>query len=160
MAQSLVGLGCPEQKIRVHHLGVEVDKVPFRPRQMPADAPLRVLIAASFREKKAIPSALEALARVGAKLSIEVTIIGDASSHPKDQAEKTRILALLEQTGLRSCTRLLGYQPQSVLWQEALGHHLFLQPSMIASDGDTGGSAGRPHRNGRQWHGYRQHSSL
>ncbi len=141
MARCLVALGCPAEKVKVQHLGVETEKIPFSPRTWNPATPLRVLIAASFREKKGIPCALLALRKVKEQLPVEITIIGDASTHEKDQSEKTRILSVLDETGLRSCTRLLGYQPQQVLWQEALAHHVFLQPSVTASDGDTEGGA-------------------
>ena len=34
MAECIKALGCPQEKIRVHHLGVEVDKLSFKPRIM------------------------------------------------------------------------------------------------------------------------------
>jgi colanic acid/amylovoran biosynthesis glycosyltransferase len=141
MAGCLIALGCPRDKIKVQHLGVEIDRILFTPRKWTPSSPFRVLITASFREKKGIPDALQALAKVRSELPLEVTIIGDASAHPKDQREKEKILAVLGETGLNNCTRLLGYQPHEVLWQEALTHHLFLQPSLTASDGDTEGGA-------------------
>jgi colanic acid/amylovoran biosynthesis glycosyltransferase len=141
MAKSLVGLGCPADKVKVQHLGVEVDKIQFIPRNWNASTPLRVLIAASFREKKGIPYALLALQKVRSELPIEITIIGDASAHPTAQSEKAKILKTLDETGLRDCTRLLGYQSHAVLWQEALAHHVFLQASVTAADGDTEGGA-------------------
>jgi colanic acid/amylovoran biosynthesis glycosyltransferase len=141
MAKCLVGLGCPTEKVTVHHLGVEVDKIQFTPRTWNPNGPLRVLIASSFREKKGIPDALRALQKVRKQLPIEITIIGDASAHPTAQSEKEKILKTLDETGLRDCTRLLGYQPHAVLWQEALAHHVFLQASLTAGDGDTEGGA-------------------
>jgi colanic acid/amylovoran biosynthesis glycosyltransferase len=141
MAQCLIELGCPADKVKVQHLGVEIDKIVFAPRSRAPESPLRVLIAASFREKKGIPCALQALAKVRPEVPVEVTIIGDATSHPKDQREKAKILATVAETRLNDCTRFLGYQPHDVLWQEALSHHVFLQPSLTASDGDTEGGA-------------------
>jgi colanic acid/amylovoran biosynthesis glycosyltransferase len=141
MAKCLVGLGCPPDKVKVQHLGVEVDKIPFSPRLWDPSRPLRVLITASFREKKGIPYALQAMERVRKQQPIAITIIGDATAHPKDQREKEKILKTLEETGLRDCTRMLGYQPHATLWQEASSHHIFLQPSVTASDGDTEGGA-------------------
>ena len=141
MAECLVALGCPNEKVKVHRLGVETERIPFSPRLWDPDKPLRVLIAASFREKKGIPYALRALAKLREQLPLEITIIGDASAHEKDQQEKAKILSLLGETGLQNCTRLLGYQPQSVLWEEAIRHQVFVQPSITAGDGDTEGGA-------------------
>jgi colanic acid/amylovoran biosynthesis glycosyltransferase len=139
MAQCIVALGCPANKIEVHHLGVEVDKIAYQPRVWNAVKPLRVLIAASFREKKGIPYALEALGQLQHEIPLEITIIGDANKDPRSQAQKQKILDLITKHNLHSKIRLLGYQPYSVFFKEAYNHHIFLSPSVTASDGDTEG---------------------
>ena len=141
MARCLVKLGCPEHKVKVQHLGVDVDRFAFKPRQWQPGETLKVLIAASFREKKGIPYAIEALGILSRTLPIELTIIGDSGSESASTHEKIKILHLLESTGLIANTRLLGFQPHSVMMQEAYCHHVFLQPSVTASDGDTEGGA-------------------
>jgi colanic acid/amylovoran biosynthesis glycosyltransferase len=98
-------------------------------------------MAASFQEKKGIPYGLRALARLKKDVPLEVTIIGDANDEPQSQAEKRRILTTLEETGLKDCVRLLGYQSYSALIQQACEHHVFLAPSVTAASGDTEGGA-------------------
>ena len=141
MASCLVALGCPSHKVKVQHLGVDVDRFKFKPRHWHAGEAIKVLIAASFNEKKGIPYALEALGMVSKDIPIELTIIGDARSDDASQQEKAKILNLLESTGLKAKTRMLGYQPHVVMMQEAYAHHLFLHPSVTAADGDTEGGA-------------------
>jgi colanic acid/amylovoran biosynthesis glycosyltransferase len=141
MARCIVELGCPEEKVKVQHLGVDVERIVFQPRQWKRDEPLRVLIAASFREKKGISYAIEALGRLNKTTPINLTIIGDAYSDPVSQQEKQRIMTAIEQGGLSDKVRLLGYQPHEVLLREAYQHHLFLHPSVTASNGDTEGGA-------------------
>lgn len=141
MARCIVELGCPKHKVKVQHLGVDVERFEFKPRQWQPGEPLRVLIAASFREKKGIPYAVEALGMLRKEIPIELTIIGDAGDDAASQQEKAKILRILESTGLKSNSRLLGYQPHSVMMREAYAHHVFLQPSVTASDGDTEGGA-------------------
>ena len=141
MAASVVSLGCPEEKVRVHHLGVSLDDLPFKPRSWDGQGPIRVLIAGSFREKKGIPFALEALGRLQGRAELELTIIGDADRSASSQEEKRRILETIETSGLGQRVRLLGYQPHAVFLKEAYAHHLFLAPSITASDGDTEGGA-------------------
>lgn len=140
MVNSLIKMGCPADKVRVHHLGIEVDKIKYQPRQWYPGEPLKVLIASSFREKKGIPYAVEALGRISKNMPLEVTIIGDAGTAKESIAEKRRIIETLDMCKL-PVTRMMGYQPQQVLWQEAYTHHLFLSPSVTASDGDTEGGA-------------------
>jgi colanic acid/amylovoran biosynthesis glycosyltransferase len=141
MADCVAGLGCPEEKVKVHHLGIPVEDIAFQARQLPARDPLRVLIAASFQEKKGIPCAIEALGILQRGVPLEITIIGDANQESRSLEEKQRILATIDRHGLRARTRLLGYQPHAVLLEESYRHHIFLSPSITASDGDTEGGA-------------------
>jgi colanic acid/amylovoran biosynthesis glycosyltransferase len=141
MAQRIIQLGCPEYKVRVQHLGVDVERITFQPRQWCVGEPLRVLIAASFREKKGIPYAVEAVALLRQKIPVELTIIGDAGKDEASQEEKRKILVAIEQAGLKPVTRLLGYQSHARMLQEAYQHHVFLHPSVSAQDGDDEGGA-------------------
>jgi colanic acid/amylovoran biosynthesis glycosyltransferase len=141
MAGRVVALGCPSDKVQVHHLGVETGRIRFQPRIW-VDGPLRVLLAGSFREKKGLPDALEALGQLHRELpDLEITIIGDADADPRSHPEKARILGKLEQHQLLPKTRLLGYQPHRVLFEESYKHHVFMSPSLTAKDGDTEGGA-------------------
>jgi colanic acid/amylovoran biosynthesis glycosyltransferase len=141
MGGMIVGLGCPEAKMRVHHLGIDLSRIPYEPRAWTPGEPLRVLLSGSFREKKGFPYALHALARLRRSVPVEVTIIGDASGEPRTIREKQKILDVLRDTGLSGCTRLLGYQPFATVMEEARRHHVFLSPSVTSSDGDTEGGA-------------------
>ncbi|MEF8795090.1 MAG: glycosyltransferase [Salinivenus sp.] len=151
MAQSVVDLGCPADKVYVHHLGVPVDDIPFRPRTFESGPPLRVLIAASFREKKGIPYGLEALGRLRDEIPLEITIIGGVATVPLiggvsknvsgSEAERERIHDTIAEWDLEDAVRLMGYQPHEMLMQEAYDHHIFLQPSVTARNGDGEGGA-------------------
>ncbi len=141
MARCVAELGCPDQKINVQHLGVDVDNIHFQPRQWHTNEPLRVLLAASFREKKGLTYAIDALSHITPNVQVHLTIIGDAGVELESQQEKKRILTALDRSGLREHTKLLGYQPHQTMLQEAYDHHLFLQPSVTAKNGDTEGGA-------------------
>jgi colanic acid/amylovoran biosynthesis glycosyltransferase len=141
MASCVERLGCPKDKIRVHHLGIEVGSIVFKPRTFTHSEPLKVLIAASFTEKKGIPYAIEALGKIRKDVPIVLTIIGDAKGGRAGLIEKGKVMEALEKTGLKGRTRLLGYQPHKRLFEEAHKHHLFLSPSVTAQGGDTEGGA-------------------
>jgi colanic acid/amylovoran biosynthesis glycosyltransferase len=141
MRQQLMQLGCPGEKVIVHHLGVETNEIPFMPRSWTEGEPLCILIAASFQEKKGIPYAIRALAQFQEFVPIQITIIGDATIEHSSQEEKRHILETIAKCGLKPKTRLLGYQPYSRLFDEAYRHHLFISPSVTASDGSTEGGA-------------------
>jgi colanic acid/amylovoran biosynthesis glycosyltransferase len=135
LRQKLIEIGCPPEKARVHHLGVDVRHIPFQARTAP-DGPVKVLMAASFREKKGLRYGLEAFARVAnrRKGQLQLTIIGDGPL-------KQELRDLAKEYGVQHQIRWLGYQPHDVFLKEALESHLFISPSVVASDGDTEGGA-------------------
>jgi colanic acid/amylovoran biosynthesis glycosyltransferase len=135
LRQKLIELGCPPEKARVHHLGVDVRRIPFQTRQAPT-GPVKLLMAASFREKKGLRYGLEAFARLAnrRKGSVQLTIIGDGPL-------KDELRDLAKAYGVMHLIRWLGYQPHDVFLREALDAHLFISPSVVASDGDTEGGA-------------------
>lgn len=139
MAKNIAKWGCPEGKIKIHHLGVTVDEIAFRPRSWDPSSPLNVLIAATFQEKKGIPYALEALGLLQKEVPLKITMIGDAHNEMRSQKEKRRIMEVIGRFNLKSSIRMLGFQPYSVLMKEAYDHHVFISPSVTASDADTEG---------------------
>lgn len=139
LAGRLRQLGCPEPKIAVNHLGVDLERFAFRPRRWIPGTQLRVLIAGRFTEKKGIPLALNALRTIQKRFPLHVTIIGDAGASKEQQAEKTKILQAAAATGLEGCCQFLGMQPHSVFLEAAYDHHVFLSPSITAESGDTEG---------------------
>jgi len=144
MASCIKDLGCPSEKIHVHHLGVDLDDLPFRPRNWRPREPLRILCAAAFREKKGLEYAVEAVGRFKSDypdVDVRLTIIGDAIGTRSSLRIKRRILRLVNEWGLSDRTRILGFQPFNVVIEEAYRHHIFLSPSVTASDGDTEGGA-------------------
>jgi colanic acid/amylovoran biosynthesis glycosyltransferase len=140
MAACVADLGCPADKLRVHHLGVPVERIPFRPRRWTSGEPLGVLIAASFVEKKGVPDALEALGRLGADVPLRVTVIGDAIDNDASRAEKRAVLAAAERHDFPAL-RMLGFRSHAELHAEAADHHVFFSPSREAASGDTEGGA-------------------
>lgn len=141
MAQRLVELGCREDRVIVHHLGVPLERIPYEPRSWRPATPFRILISGRFREKKGIPFAIRALAEIRDQVDLRITIIGDALNTSGDRREKAKILTMLDRCGLTGSTKMMGFQPYSVLLSEARKHHVFLSPSVKTNDGDTEGGA-------------------
>tara|TARA_R110000868_G_scaffold29049_2_gene108033 strand:+ start:20260 stop:21429 length:1170 start_codon:yes stop_codon:yes gene_type:complete len=141
MAQSIAFLGCPHEKIQTHHLGIDTARIKFQPLDWTPGTPLRILLSASFVEKKGLPYAIAALARLKDELPIEVTIIGDAPGVANDNPEKRKIMEGIATGGLEPHVTILGYQPYQRLIEEAYRHHIFLSPSVTAADGDSEGGA-------------------
>lgn len=144
MKKCLMGLGCPGEKIIIQHLGIDLNQIKFVPRKPKKSAKTCVLIVGSFREKKGIPYAIAAFGKVKQaypQLKLELTIIGDSTGTLRDEKEKKKILETIKKYELKDCVRMLGYQPYSVFLRELEKHHIFLSPSIHASDGDAEGGA-------------------
>ena len=141
MASQIERLGCPRDKIIVQHLGVDLEQFEFRPRQWQPNVPLKVLIAASFREKKGIPYALKGLAKLANEVEIKITIVGDATREASAQKEKRKIKEIAEESGLSKCITWAGFQPHEKMLELAYEHHLFVSTSVEAKDGDCEGGA-------------------
>ncbi|MBD3163018.1 MAG: glycosyltransferase [Candidatus Eisenbacteria bacterium] len=136
-ARVLVAIGCPEEKVRVIHLGVDPERIPFRERRAAPGEEIVGLIAASFREKKGIGDALDAFARAAARrrdLRLRLRVIGDGPLRP-------RIEARVSAGDLAGKVDLLGYQPFPRYLEELARAHFLLSPSVTAADGDCEGGA-------------------
>lgn len=142
LGRRLVELGCPENKVTIHHLGVECGAYPAAPRAVVDGEQLKILVAARFAEKKGICDAVEAFAglrRVG--MDAHLTIIGDSDEEPATQREKERILAAIRESGVGSFVSLPGTLSHHQLRAAYYQHHIIVSPSVTASDGDSEGGA-------------------
>ena len=136
MRARLLELGCPARKAHVQRIGIDLPRYRFRKRQPPAAGePVRILYCASFREKKGLTFALEAVARVREEVpAIEFRVAGDGLLRPEIEAR-------VRELGLEDCTRLLGFVGHARFLAELDEAHLFVQPSVTAEDGDSEGGA-------------------
>jgi len=144
MARSMSSVGIDSSKIEIFRLGIDLKKAHFRPRENPTNRPLRFLIAGSFREKKGIPYAIEALGlfrRMNPNTNFEITVVGDAGTEPREQREKESIMAQVKKYGLESRIRFKGYQPHDSLRSQFYSNDIFVSPSVTARDGDSEGGA-------------------
>lgn len=78
LKKQLMKHGCPEEKIYINHLGVNLEKIEYSPRRASSDQ-FHILIAATFREKKGIPYALQAIGALSNKYKIHTHLVGDAT---------------------------------------------------------------------------------
>jgi colanic acid/amylovoran biosynthesis glycosyltransferase len=140
MQKDLMEMGCPKEKTRIHHLGVDIRNIEYRVRTWNVNEPLRVMIAAAFRPKKGIPYALEALGQFRREIDLQITVVGDTLDTPDSLPEKEKIIATMKAEGLKDCTTLTGFKPYPALLQEAYNHHIFMAPSITAPDGDMEGT--------------------
>lgn len=142
MKSTLMKLGCAQEKIMIFHLGVDVAKTPFERRKFEEGENLKLLAAGSFREKKGLPYAVEAFARAKKEYArMTLTIIGDSSGADREEEEKRKIVETIKRHSLEDSVTFLGFQPHDRFIEELYKHHLFISPSITASDGDTEGGS-------------------
>ena len=133
MKKSLIDLGCPANKIIIHHLGIETQKIEFKERNISENRPLKFLLASSFVEKKGIDICLKALAKINHKLDFKIEIIGDGIL-------RSQINALIDQLNLRNKVTLHGYQTYEFMLNLAYSCDAFLQASKTSSQNDKEGT--------------------
>jgi colanic acid/amylovoran biosynthesis glycosyltransferase len=141
MAEELRRLGCPEEKISIHPLGIDPAGLPSAPRELRNGEPLRVLYAGTFREKKGIPYLLDAVALVrDAGIRVELHLVGDASGKKGDAHTKEEVFRRIRGYDLEGCTHHHSWLRFDDLVRLALQCHVFVAPSVTAQDGDAEGT--------------------
>jgi len=142
MEKRLMELGCPQKKVQVQHLGVEVSEFPYQVRSWTVGEPLRLLAAGRFTEKKGFPDAIRAFARFltqGGKGHL--TIVGGRRTEAKDRAARRELRRTAHQCGVEEQVHLRGFLSHNELIEAYCNHHLLLSPSVEARDGDNEGGA-------------------
>ncbi|MGP7816704.1 glycosyltransferase [Niallia sp. 01092] len=124
----LVGMGCSENKIKVHYMGINVDDFQFNP--IVPTKRIKLLTVARLTEKKGTIYAIEAVQKLIEKgYDIELNIIGDGPL--KSQ--------LAEIIGNQDNIHLLGPKPNEEVKAYLQDCTIFLLPSVVAQNGDMEG---------------------
>lgn len=141
MAEHLGTLSRVRQKVRIHPLGVDVQKLPVRPRIVPAGARLRLLFAGTFREKKGVRYVIEsaALAKQNG-VRLELHLVGEAGSKPGDLETKQAVFREIQRLHLDDIVTSHPFLAFEDLVALALECHIFVAPSITAADGDREGT--------------------
>lgn len=140
MAEQLMDLGCPPDKIRVHHLGVDPSTYDFEPRHTGGDV-LRILMVGRFTEKKGMKFGIEGFSRFCKQGGCgHLTIVGD-STKPTTKPIKDEIYDVVRREGIEDLVDFKGLLSVEELRDEYYHHHVLLVPSIEASDGDNEGGA-------------------
>ncbi len=136
----LVRIGCPPEKVHVHRLGVDLDRLPLQIRRVAPGEPLRVLMAARFTEKKGMAYGVEAFCRVARdEPRLHLTVVGDAGDAEDGQQIRRDLHTQVAASGLSARVTFTGFLSNDALHALARTHHLLLHPSVHARDGDAEG---------------------
>jgi len=140
LARSLEELGCPREKIRIFHLGVDIlpDRQGSAASLMPTGfsiEQIRVLFAATFTDKKGWPDALAAFAQAAREMpNLRLRLIGGGE-------DEARVTAVIRDLKIESRIDRSGYVNHGELLREMRASDIFLQPSRVAANGNTEGGA-------------------
>ena len=133
---TLVSIGCPKEKIFENHLGVDLLQIEFTERKHPRPGEtIRLLQVATFVEKKGHRFTVYAFAEALEKVpNLSLTFIGSGKL-------QTEVHRLVRDLRLESRVDFLPPLPYKELMKMARLHHIFIQPSIHASNGDCEGGA-------------------
>lgn len=127
-------LGCPPDRIHNLHVGLHPEQFPFRERVRRRGEPVRVLSVGRLVEKKGIEYAIRAVACAREKYQdLRFDIIGDGPL-------RAALEKLVDELALRQNVFLHGAKDNQFIQQEMAGAHIFMLPSVTASNGDQEGT--------------------
>ena len=133
IAQRLIALGAPPEKIRLHRTGVPLAEIPFHQRSAPADGAWHCVQACRLIPKKGLATSLRAFAEFAHEYpSATFNIAGEGP-------QRAELEALAGSLGLADRIHFAGFLTQQKLRQLYASSHLFLHPSELGSDGNQEG---------------------
>lgn len=136
MADQIIKLGCPNEKIRIIPLLIPVDNIPFRvkPNPIENDSKIKILMCANFFPKKGYFTGIKVIKELYDEFNIECSIIG---AGPLENSIKKLILDL----GLEQIITIQGKKTISEIYEIAKLSDVFFHPSETAPNLDSEGGA-------------------
>jgi colanic acid/amylovoran biosynthesis glycosyltransferase len=129
----LLELGCPDRKIHVHRMGVDLSQFRLTSRKRFGTVPLKLLSVARLIEKKGIRFGLEAVAQlVRDGIECEYAIIGDGPLRKELEAHARYL-------NIHDRVRFDGWQNSGAVRRALKDADIFLAPSVKADNGDEEG---------------------
>ncbi|EUJ47821.1 glycosyltransferase [Paenilisteria rocourtiae] len=132
-AKKVKEYGAAEHRVRVHHMGVDLNK--FTPVTLPSqfEETIQLLLIGRLTEKKGIDIAISSTARLRSKgYPVELTVIGDGE-------KKQVLMAQAEALGVKKQVHFTGWLTQTEVQQSIQKASIILQPSRVAENGDMEG---------------------
>jgi len=129
----LLELGCPERRIQIHRMGVDLAQFRMIMRKRFGTPPLKILSVARMVEKKGLEYGLEAVAMlIRDGISCDYTLIGDGPLR-RDLEARARGLKL------EGHVHFAGWQDSGAVRRCLKDADVFLAPSIRAANGDEEG---------------------
>lgn len=126
--QRVIDLGADPARTKVHFSGLDARKFPFKIRQ--ADSTLKIATVGRLVEKKGVEYAIRAVAqKVEQYPNIKYQIIGDGLL-------KEQLQSVINELGVEKNIVILGWKNETEIIDILNQSHLFIAPSITASDGN------------------------
>jgi colanic acid/amylovoran biosynthesis glycosyltransferase len=130
--KELLALGCSESKIRVHRMGVELDRVKMSERTGENET-VNVLSVARLVEKKGLYYGIRAVSEALKKHPrLRYRIIGDGPLREK-------LDELIDELGIAGKVEMLGWKSQEEVFAMLVNSDIFIAPSVTDEKGDQEG---------------------
>lgn len=138
MKEDVNKLGCPANKVIVHHVGIDLSQFAYR-TPMRQDSRVRILTVCNFMEKKGLRYLVKAMAIVCNNFpNIYLCLVGRAHFEGALR-EKQVVERLIKELELTDSVVLLGARDYFEIQEEYKQADLFVLPSVTAENGDKEG---------------------
>jgi colanic acid/amylovoran biosynthesis glycosyltransferase len=134
MKKKLVALGCPENKISIQRIAIDISRYKFISSQWNKQRHIKLLFIGRFVDKKGLEYALRAVARLRTEYKFEFRIVGFG---PLEKDLKL----LCHKLNLDDHVVWLGRKSYSEMLGELHHADVLIQPSVTAPDGESEGGA-------------------
>jgi colanic acid/amylovoran biosynthesis glycosyltransferase len=128
----LITLGCDEKKLRVHRMGIRLNRFESKPHTMNKGEAVTILTIGRLVEKKGHRYSIEAFAKVAKDRNICYLIAGDGPL-------RGELEALVARLGVGDKVEFLGEVTQDEAIAVYNKAHIFILASVTAADGDQEG---------------------
>jgi colanic acid/amylovoran biosynthesis glycosyltransferase len=133
LADRIIEVGCPPEKIRIHRTGIPLERFEFTPRDFPADGAWRFFQACRLIPKKGLHTTLLAFARFSERYPRATLVI--AGEGPMLEELK----AQAAQLGVQDRVSFPGFLSQDAMRAQFHAAHAFVHPSELGRDGNQEG---------------------
>src|SRR5579862_156926 len=131
-----IELGCPPEKVKVHHSAINCSQFFFKPRKKPVNEPIIAVFVGRLVRKKGIPFAIKAIAQLIKKnQKIRLLIVGDGP-------DREKLKLLIQQLKLtKQQVKLCGWKNHNEVVAILDKAHIFIHPSATYANGNEEGIA-------------------
>ncbi|WP_193195743.1 glycosyltransferase [Nostoc sp. MG11] len=133
MKFQLAELGCDDNHLVIHRMGIDCSKFLFTLRQQPQDGIVRIITIARLVEKKGVEYGIRAVANlIKSGMKLEYNIVGDGFL-------RENLQQLIQDLDLIDSIKLLGWKQQQEVVKILDNSHVLLAPSVTSQEGDQEG---------------------